>query len=384
MVFIIVYILLLFVLFRFKYKNTLSSSLDFLYLLSAVSGLILLLFFPNIREVADTKSYWPLIILFPIVYMWIEPYAYVDDDICKVSISNRRFNKISIVLGLLYFPFTLLLFYNAVNILTTVDVSTYRVEENYYDYFVGGVMFTIGSWLAGVSHVPHILFFLSFHYNSHFIVKFLLFIASLSFVAITLCFAGRDGFVYWIFNSIILYRLIQKSLTLKTQQKLKKLLYIVSAIIISVFLFITVYRFIFSYLESESLFGPILSYIGQPIHVFSQSFALGLDEVRKLDKTSYLTYTFGTFVNGLWRLYGIIGLLSITIIHYLFVRQYGRVFNKKHCIYDFFIIYTFFQIPLYGVFYYRQSLQQLELTYLLLFIVCVCCKIYELNIIKKR
>lgn len=381
--FIILYIIFFAVLFleyRNKHKSILSISLLFAYLISAIAGLALYVFFPQETYIVDTPSYWPLLFLMIVVFLWIAPYTSMINTIGVLSLSKKKFNSLATIVGLVYLPVTLLLFYNAYNILTSVDISVFRVDEEYYSYFIGGLFFSLGAWMAGISYVPQVLFFLSFIYETKAITKILLLVASLSFAALTLCFAGRDGIVYWIMDSAVLYLLCKESMTVKARALLKKLLYTFGLIISFLLLFITVYRFILSYIESESLIKPILDYIGEPIHIFSQSFNMGIEEVKKLDKTSYLTYTFGTFIKSLWTNYGLIGLFIYTSIHYLLAKSFVVKFNKTHNIYDFLIIFTLFQIPLYGVFYYRQGLQQLDLTYVVFIVLCIIYK----NIRKAR
>lgn len=377
MFFILVYILFFFLLYfnyKKKHRSVFSISLIIAYLVSAIAGLVLYLWFPNVNYIEDTRSYWPLLFLMTVVFLWIAPYSRMDNKITSVSLSSKSFNSLAIIVGVAYLPVTLLLLYNAINVITSVDISVYRVDEEYYSFFVGGLFFSLGAWMAGISYVPHVLFFLSFLYKTKTLTKVLLFIASLSFAAVTLCFAGRDGIVYWIMDSAILYVLFKDSLPEKTKALLKRLFVIVGVFVLLILLFITVYRFILSYIESESVIEPILSYIGQPIHIFSQSFNLGIEEVRKLDKTSYLTYTFGTFVKSLWSQYGMLGLFLFTVIHYILVNTFVSNYNKRHSLYDFLIVFTLFQIPLYGVFYYRQGLQQLDLTYVVFIVICILIK----------
>lgn len=374
MFFILVYILFFFLLYFFykkKHRSVFSISLAIAYLVSAIAGLALFLWFPDTDYIEDTKSYWPLLFLMTVVFIWISPYSRMNNKTASVSLSEKSFNSLANLVGVVYLPVTLLLIYNSFNIITSVDISVYRVEEEFNSFFVGGPFFSIGAWLAGISYVPHVLFFLSFLYRTKTITKVLLFIASLSFAALTLCFAGRDGIVYWIMDSVILYVLFKESLPENTKAMLKRLFVIVGGFVLLLLLFITIYRFILSYIESESVIEPILSYIGQPIHIFSQSFALGIEEFKKLDKTSYLTYTFGTFVKSLWSNYGMMGLFLFTLFHYILVKKFVDDYNKRHSLYDFLIIFTLFQIPLYGVFYYRQGLQQLDLTYVVFIVLCV-------------
>ena len=381
--FIILYIIFFAVLFleyRNKHKSILSLSLLFVYLVSAIAGLALYLFYPQETFIIDTPSYWPLLFLMVVVFLWIAPYTSMVNRIGVISISSKKFNSLASVVGLVYLPITLLLFYNAYNILTSVDISVFRVDEEYYSYFVGGMFFSLGAWMAGISFVPQVLFFLSFIYETKAVTKVMLLIASLSFAALTLCFAGRDGIVYWIMDSVVLYLLCKDSMSVKARALLKKILYVFGIVILLLLLIITVYRFILSYIESESLIKPVLDYIGEPIHIFSQSFNMDVEEVRKLDKTSYLTYTFGTFIMSLWTSYGLIGLFIFTFIHYVLVRSFVVKFNRLHNLYDFLIVFTLFQIPMYGVFYYRQGLQQLDLTYVVFIVLCILYK----NIRKAR
>lgn len=383
---IIVYILLLVIMWRTRKNASIFTRFLYLaYLLSAICGLLLLL--KNTHSfVKDTQSYISLLFLFVIVVIWSDSYRMLS-VVPRKNIdykSEKDFNQICNFVCAYFLPITLLLLYNAYHILTSVDVSVFRVEKDYYSYFVGGPFFSLSVYSSMLFFVPQFLYFYSYRYNISYIKRIILLVCSFSFTFMTLCFAGRDGIVYWFMNSLVFYYFLRGSYQKRAKKHLKKVFLILGSGIMVIFLAITFLRFVVGGGgESSDMLWSIINYAGQQVHIFCQTTAYSSEQLKTLESTDYLTMTFGTFVKELYTRYGYLGTVIISIIQ-LFVAQYAvKVYNHNHRLWDFFIVYLLFQIPLYGVFYYRQGLQSMEIVYglaILLFLLLKSFKIKTLQI----
>ena len=362
-------------------KSVFRDSLFIVYTISAICGLMLMLVEGGKESIGAGYSYIPLIYLYIIVIIWIVPYRNLGDFHGSRLLDEGDINsikKISDIVIILFLPFTLLLAYNAISVFQVADISYYRLEGDYYSYFVGGSFFSAGVYLSMLFFVPQILFFLSYRYHYEGIKRVLLLLCSFSFTFMTLCFAGRDGIAYWIMNSIVLYYYFKDSYDYKARRSVKRVFYIVGGFAFVVFLFITFFRFVVSHgnTDSKGIILPLLNYLGQSVHVFSQTLNLTLDQIRNLENTDKLSYTFGTFVKSLITRYGYLGSIIVSVIQVFVVSFFIKVYNKYRRIWDFFIVFLLFQIPYYGVFYYRQGIQSMELVYLFSFVLFIFLNLF--------
>ena len=110
--------------------------------------------------------------------------------------------------------------------------------------------------------------------------------------------------------------------------------------------------------------------------------SLSENELGALVSTDYLTYTFGTFVKALYLRYGIWSTIAISIIQMLIINRLVTEYNKTPNLWSFFIIYTLYQIPFYGVFYYRQGIQSMEFVYLIAICGLFILKKLKINTVK--
>ena len=204
---------------------------------------------------------------------------------------------------------------------------------------------------------------------------FLLF-STLSYTLLTLCYSGRDGVLYWAMNMVVLILLFFKDSTKKAKRIVLQYFIIVMIPATMVFLNISEARFG----ERERGVGySLISYMGQQTRHFSVAFENeffygkgslfpGWYEVLSLDRESnelkdfadagfineYNVFAF--FVKPIVCGYGKFMALLIAVIFAVITSIYMKLFIKhKHLIY-FVIVLTLFQIPMNGVFYYRQGI----------------------------
>lgn len=385
MFWLILYILLLIIMWRIQKKTSLFSRILYLvYLASAVCGLLLCFDDGEAGYAGNTKTYTPLLFLFVIVTLWIEPYKNLKAVAMNENYkgSNRHFEFVSNMACIYWLPLTALLFYNAYHIMTTVDVSVFRLEKDYYSYFTGGPFFALSVYSSMLSFVPQFLFFLSYRYNCSFIKRAMLLFCSFSFTFMTLCFAGRDGIVYWLMNSLVFFFYFKDSYDAKQKKRVRNIFLIAGSVIVAIFLAITFFRFIIGGGGDSGFLKPILSYAGQQVHIFCQTTELSPEKLAQLESFDYLTMTFGTFVKGFYTMYGYVGTAILSLILFFVVRYAVQCFNRSRVIWDFFIVYLFFQIPLYGVFYYRQGEQSMELVYVIAIVLFILFKKLKIKTIR--
>ena len=380
---LLIYTFLLFILCRaFRKNRPLSYSLAIFYFVSAVCAILFKLLDPDNIFFFQTE-YSPLIFLIICLTIWF--FGFYEFKAFNISHSQSyqfKFNRICRYVGLLYFPFVLILAYNAFRVLLFANLTVYRIEADWYSFLQGGVFLSAGIYLSVLSFVPHFLLFLSYYYKTPTLTRILLFLASFSFALTTLCFAGRDGVAYWLMNSVVFYFILQKGYTTQFKKKLIRGALILGGVMLLPIIAISAARFTEGSSSIKDLFLPVLSYIGQPPHIFCQAYRIDPSTIRGLETQTmtqsqfessqfYLTYTFGTFIKKYYWAYGFFGTIGVSVLYALLSRFFVRLYNSSGSIWIFFIIYTIFQIPLYGVFYYRQSLQRMEIIYLLFAFFCL-------------
>ncbi|GAB1418906.1 hypothetical protein MASR2M12_16710 [Bacteroidales bacterium] len=89
---------------------------------------------------------------------------------------------------------------------------------------------------------------------------------------------------------------------------------------------------------------------------------------------------FGFFVKALVWGYGKVGTLFISIAFLLLVKFKIRAFIKDYNIYDFSIIFLIFQVPFFGVFYYRQGVGGMEVSYIAAILLFSLIKLITLKV----
>ena len=331
-------------------------------------------------------NYTPLLYLFLVLFIVFNGFSKFSFDIQQLDYRKQTILKFADIIGWIYIPIVLLLLYNDFIVLRNVNLSTYRNDANYYEtgLFVGGKVLSLFIYISELSFIPHFLFFYVLRFEEvKKSLKIRLLIASFSFAFMTLLFAGREGIVYWTLNTFIYLLIFRKSYSEETKKNIKKRGLILLALIATPFLAISFARFsIQSRGSFASKISPFLEYFGQGPHIFSQAYYVSRSDIKGYDFNTlssddvqnlqlYLGWTFGTFVKTFVWQYGKIGTVFLALIFNLICRLVCKMHRIKRDIWSFFIIIMLFQIPYWGVFYYRYSLNQIELVYSIFTIVCL-------------
>lgn len=211
----------------------------------------------------------------------------------------------------------------------------------------------------------------------------LLFASSLSYVVYILAYVGRDGIVYWSMSFVFCYMLFRDFFTIEQKNKIKKAFLLVLVMLAIPFFLISISRF------SRHQYGltwSLVNYYGQQVRNFNDHFlieapisygqtgfpvftnmmeAIGLSfgsEYLKEDMWLYFLregvapWVFSSFIGSFLRNFGKIGTWVALLIMSVSVGNIVRnVMRKKAFSFSNIIMFAlFFQIPYWGVFYFRQ------------------------------
>lgn len=360
--------------------NIFSTALVVIYMLSFIASIYM-----SGKE--DNVLFLPSIFLVLLLVFFIVPFKNVGvkdilkfDNICYIKTLGTVFNVI-LVSSFCYFS------YYAIQTLQSGRLSTLRLETDFQPY--PATFFTpIISNFAAIFYFPLFLFFYSFINEKLRSQRIIYLISSLSYTVLTLSYAGRDGITYWLMNFAIFYFLFRHNIDSKSKRVIKKIFITIGSLIFVLFLVISVARFIDGGL-SDGLIDPILSYLGQQLGNFSDGF-----EFRAYDGTIFpgikykvLGFTppdldsyyynhnffeesrsFGFFLKSFLWYYGIGGVVCISLIFNIICYHLKKKIND---IYSFLILLTLYQIPLQGVFYYRQGVGGVDVPYSIFIIICL-------------
>ena len=310
--------------------------------------------------------------LLVILLAFFQPFKY------RINLSDVHSYKSLKYLAILFFVLLMpaTFFYGYYGILTymTVDLSVARIEgitllpENMFN--------TIFAAASTLYFVPMMLFFLFLKEHKYRIFRMFLLFSTLSYPLLTLCYSGRDGILYWVMNMSVLILLFFKDSNKKAKRIVLRYLIIVMIPAAIIFLNISEARF---GQRERGLSFSLISYLGQQTRHFSVAFEneffngkgtlfpgwyklLGVErehnELKDFADAGFINEynVFAFFVKPIVCGYGKFMALLIAAIFAAITNLYMKLFIKqKHLIY-FIIVFTLFQIPMNGVFYYRQGI----------------------------
>ena len=366
-------------------KNVLMKGLYGIYIIAAIASILYIFIDPDCQFFYKTK-YEPLLYLLIVLVIVFDGFSGFTFNFEYLSLRKERILKFANIISWLFIPVVLLLVYNSVRVLMNVDLTSYRQEGNFYEtgLFQGGIFLSLCVYISELSFIPHFLFFYLLTFNGvkkSMMIR--LFLASFSFAFMTLMFAGRDGIVFWLMNSVIYYSIFKDLFTVSTKKTVKRAGIIVLVLAMIPFLAISAARFMITGSGSFSeTIEPFVSYIGQGPHVFCQSFYVNQADIEEIQRETvsaamveslqlYLGWTFGTFVKTLVWSFGKLGALLVAIVLNIISRKVINMYKKKYDIWSFFLIIMLYQIPYWGVFYYRYSINNMEIVYGLFAIICL-------------
>ncbi len=369
----------------------LSKFLFLLYGISFLCSLILDIFY-----ITQYVNWEPLVYFSIILILWIFPFNKISSRTISEQLyfNQSLLKKISIffivfsLITVLFYLFPTILLFNS---------DFFYARTNLFDpdrSLITGALSSFWAIIPPLYHINLILFFLATKYKWDKKYSILLFISSFSFPIQTLAFFGRDGMVLWILNFFILYYVF------KYKMNRHRLNYIRNKLLIS---FSTI--FIFLWIISSSRFGvtsinyniyggkvllSFIDYMGQQPENFSRAFLidyreqpnyfptinilkskfLGMkvandDTKKELTSLGLLEYynVFGFFLKKFIWESGKIGTLFISIFFLIIFSKLRNKFLRDTRLSSFIILYTFYQIPMNGVFYYRQGVGSFDIAY---------------------
>ncbi len=379
----------------YKSKNcTLSSSLLILYAGSFLASIILCLFF------VDQKILFiPVLFMIGLLLMWILPFKIDNDSIISLTYNEHKIKLFAWILILFLFPATLYYAYYSYLTITTVDLSQFRNNLTDNSLVPPNFIHTIFSHLSALYFFNIVLFFIALRDHWSKSITILLFISSFAFVFRTLTAAGRDGVIFWVFNFIILFIIFKNEITLTVKRMIIRFFIVFLVVLSSAFLTISIARFSNNTAEATKVVTyALVDYYGQQTENFGDVFYL--ETVNELsffpgihslfnanydDETSDIisdslfaqlstndeAIVFGFFVKTIVWGNGYLGSIFISIIFILLLIYFKRKFDVNKDLFLFLIIYLLYQIPLDGVFYYRQGVGKMDFPYILGILLCL-------------
>ena len=392
---IILFLVSVFCLLAYRnYKKcgfTLAIILYILYVLSLLSSLAIGFIIPG---------YTDNVLLIPSAYLLVILPFWFNGFHCKVNIIydpvvDYKFAKTMVWIMMpvfLYFLYYFIKLYYSGLIQTADNIRDDLGETN---FLPGNTITSIAILISQLYFINIFLFFLGLVVGWSDRLNLLLMISSLSFPLYCLCFFGRDGLVLWIFNIAILFILLRKKINEKTRRRISTILISIVGVGFLGIAYISVYRFFGRIgFSDEYIWHGTLGYFGQQIGNFSDMFygdyeyvstffpgfrgmvsnLLGIEIptyrdmlVRNGQNEEIGVFCFFTqiLVSG----YGYFGGLIFSIIFYQIICNLSSKLNQKQNTYYFIIIYTLYQIPMNGVFYYRQGVSRGDIAFALGFII---------------
>lgn len=205
----------------------------------------------------------------------------------------------------------------------------------------------------------------------------LLLLTSCSYLLHDITAFGRDAMVFWPLNFGILFFLFAKSLSRRQCKRIKVGMVILLSIVCCAFLFITFTRF------GDQMIEFLISYGGQQLGNFCDAWDIDIAPYSILPKTSETVArnlfgitlhrpdpealldsigqsseynVFGYFLKEFIWSVGRVGTLVLSYFFYVFTTVIRNGFLRYKDIWSFLILILLFQVPLHGMFYYRQLL----------------------------
>jgi len=349
----------------------------------------------------------PSLYLLLIFYFWFVPYKGLQINIINCRETDvRLLAKIFIVI---LAPAFFYLFYLLIGILqsnrSNLEVLRDMLSEESPLPQTNLIFFY--SIVTHLYFIPLLLFFYSVIHKWTPVFSILLLLSSLSFPVYCGCQFGRDGLVLWIFNVVLLYFILKNRFSANQRKLISRIGFVFLVIMVVLIGVITIQRFVNNITASNNdfLIRGSLGYLGQQLGNFTDIFdfdAQGRETLFPfkdfiLKKLGYNVPTFnellmkkgledevgvfGFFVRSLVFAYGRIGAIIPSLVFFAVVNHLRKRENRTHHIYYLLLLYMLFQIPLDGVFYYRQGINLGDLAYAFGFVIIYF--VFKLNIKKQ-
>lgn len=371
LVVLIFLVLLLFLYSRRKYKATLGRGLLLLLAVAFVGTLVVGQSVPSYSKV----SFGATLYLVVVFLIWIAPFLDVSLVDGLVSRVGRREYVFAIVMIVLTLPSTFFYIGSVVEIFSGNAASMLDVRHEVNNTVVeeGRSWSITNLFIAGAQLyvIALYLFFLSITQKWSKTVTILLLLGSFSFPLYCLSRLGRDGVVLWGINSLLFYSIFKNYYPQKVKKRIGLALAFFGTIVIGFLFVISSVRF------SEDFLVGTVGYIGQSIPNFNRFFGAktdysqtifpGLYNLLGIKYKSYselmirnglsdLTNSFSTFVPNLVLSYGYYGAVVFSLFVAFVITRLKILAFKKGSNFGMMCILVMMQIPMNGVFYYRQGI----------------------------
>lgn len=379
------------VLFAFKTNSiwkkkgfNLASSLYALFALSFLSSALMGVFIPHY---CDNILIVPSLYLLIIFYIWFEPFNYnydihLHDKRNKILANTMLIIMIPTLLYFLYY-FRLVLMSG----LLFVD-DNIRATLRYDRILPGTTITSIAIFFSSLYFINIFLFYIGLLEKWGRLYNSALFISSLAFPIYCLCFFGRDGVVLWLLNVLVMFMLFRKSLPERARKSVVRVILVFMSLAISILVFISITRFFNPYSDVERNLGGTLGYLGQQLGNFSDVFYVdfnyagsiipgfsqafsGLLGLETNDASSILEKMgleeemniFRFFVSTLTSGYGYVGGILVSLLFSAVITSLSKKSFRIGSNLYLLIILVLYQIPMNGVFYFRQGVGRLDIGY---------------------
>lgn len=373
---------------------------SFLFAAYALSFLCtVLMYFLGFYE-SVTLEWLPLFYLLIVFGVVFPSFSVVSERIVVDDIGRLKIiGDIFLLFGLMSVFFY---GYHAFLILMNENLGNIRLQSG--TFVKGSIINTLLSVFSTLYFVPMLMFFLFLKKNIYRLYRTLLLFSTISFPLLCLSYAGRDGLIFWFLNFVVLFVFFQKDLTDDLKKIILKFVKVSLALVVIILLFITVKRF------GRGVEGlcSFLDYAGQQFFHFSNTFYCNRDlfgvsshvfagwegllnrffageqlasqtgaPIMVSGVNEYNVFSF--FVSSFTRDYGKILGLFVLILFAVIVRYFTKKINKRGNCFDLIILFVLFQIPMNGVFYYRQGIGNGDVIYTLFILFIAIYRRFNIN-----
>ena len=380
-----------FVLFAFKANiirkkrgTTLTFSLYALYALSFLSTALMGMLIPHY---CDNIRLLPTLYLLLVLFIWFGVFG-AD---YKVNFDDTRSKTLANIMLIIMIP-TLL--YYLYYLRTVISSGLLFVDENirtimrYERVLPETTLSSITGFIAALYFVNIFLFYVGVIKKWGLRYNIALFVSSLSFPAYCLCFFGRDGIVLWLLNFLIMFLLFKNHFTKKTKKMVLRIIIVFIAIAVLLLAFITFNRFFNDDSNYERSLGGTLGYMGQQLGNFSELFGINfhnkgtmfpgfrialkglfghetesVGDILDIMGLSEERNVFRFYVYTLITSYGYLGAIIVSMIFSMIIWRLSKKSLSSTSNFYFLLILMLYQIPMNGVFYYRQSVGRGDVAY---------------------
>lgn len=346
------------------------------------------------RRAYELDIYGVAYLAFGIGCVLLSHFQYRDSDRMSVKVENASIKRVLDYCFLVSNVGAIVFFFpSAMNALTG-DVENNRVflADTTQRLQEAGLLNTYFSTICSSFGISLVLGFANLTQGNvqkplNKALGFALLVSSTAYIVYIFAWVGRDGFVFWLMLFALVYLLFKPALHFTVDRNAKKLYFLTLLVTLPVFVAITTARFGG---KEDSIFLWVLIYLGEQVNNFSDYYqvysegysqggalnfplVMGVLGNLQLDRLAmndlYLSegvtpWRFATFIGSFLMDVGPYFTLLL-IFAYFFVVRINKVTQPARlsalCVWV-----TIIQIPLFGVFYFRQYSSNFAVVFCLL------------------